>query len=56
VSATRVDQAGDSEHAAASRVTPSMDDTSPEWRRSLRTHGARRDEAVAGLHALLLRA
>ena len=35
---------------------PSVDDESREWLRSLRTEGAVRDEAIARLHALLLRA
>ena len=42
----------------ASRLTlaPTLDDESREWLRSLHADGAERDEAVARLHALLLRA
>jgi RNA polymerase sigma-70 factor (ECF subfamily) len=42
----------------ASRLTlaPTLDDESREWVRSLNADGAERDEAVARLHALLLRA
>jgi RNA polymerase sigma-70 factor (ECF subfamily) len=35
---------------------PALDAASREWLRALRAHGATRDEAVARLHALLLRA
>ena len=35
---------------------PPLDAESREWLRALRAHGATRDEAVARLHALLLRA
>jgi RNA polymerase sigma-70 factor (ECF subfamily) len=37
-------------------AAPTLDEESREWLRSLRAEGARRDEAVARLHALLLRA
>jgi RNA polymerase sigma-70 factor (ECF subfamily) len=37
-------------------VAPSIDVASREWLRTLRADGATRDEAVARLHALLLRA
>ncbi len=37
-------------------LAPTVDDESREWLRTLRTDGAVRDEAVARLHALLLRA
>jgi RNA polymerase sigma-70 factor (ECF subfamily) len=37
-------------------ISPSLDDTSREWLRTLRADGATRDEAVARLHNLLLRA
>ena len=37
-------------------AAPPIDDTSREWLRALRADGATRDEAVARLHALLLRA
>jgi RNA polymerase sigma-70 factor (ECF subfamily) len=37
-------------------IAPSMDLASREWLRTLRADGATRDEAVARLHALLLRA
>src|SRR6266550_5256957 len=37
-------------------AAPPFDDTSREWLRALRADGAARDEAVARLHALLLRA
>ena len=42
----------------ASRLTlaPTLDDESREWLRGLHADGAARDEAVARLHALLLRA
>jgi len=46
-------------HARATTGTaspPLLDGESREWLRSLRAHGATRDEAVARLHALLLRA
>ena len=43
--------------ASSKPVQPStLDDESREWLRSLRADGAARDEAVARLHALLLRA
>jgi RNA polymerase sigma-70 factor, ECF subfamily len=43
--------------AGAETAAPSLlDEESREWLRSLRADGARRDEAVARLHALLLRA
>jgi RNA polymerase sigma-70 factor, ECF subfamily len=49
--------ADESKHpAAAARVARSMDVDSRAWLRSLRADGAGRDEAVARLHALLLRA
>ena len=42
---------------ASSKTEPSqLDDESREWLQSLRASGAARDEAVAQLHALLLRA
>ena len=37
-------------------AAPPIDDASREWLRALRADGAARDEAVARLHALLLRA
>jgi RNA polymerase sigma-70 factor, ECF subfamily len=37
-------------------IAPSMDVASREWLRTLRADGATRDEALARLHALLLRA
>jgi RNA polymerase sigma-70 factor (ECF subfamily) len=37
-------------------AAPPIDDASREWLRALRADGATRDEAVARLHALLLRA
>jgi RNA polymerase sigma-70 factor (ECF subfamily) len=37
-------------------IAPSMDVASHEWLRTLRADGATRDEALARLHALLLRA
>jgi RNA polymerase sigma-70 factor (ECF subfamily) len=37
-------------------IAPAIDDASREWLRALRSDGATRDEAVARLHALLLRA
>jgi RNA polymerase sigma-70 factor (ECF subfamily) len=37
-------------------AAPSIDDASRQWLRALRADGATRDEAVARLHALLLRA
>jgi RNA polymerase sigma-70 factor, ECF subfamily len=37
-------------------VDPTLDDESREWLHTLRTDGAVRDEAIARLHALLLRA
>src|SRR5436190_9935158 len=39
-----------------SAAAPPIDDASREWLRALRADGATRDEAVARLHALLLRA
>jgi RNA polymerase sigma-70 factor (ECF subfamily) len=42
--------------AAGTRVVRAMDVDSRAWLRSLRADGAGRDEAVARLHALLLRA
>jgi RNA polymerase sigma-70 factor, ECF subfamily len=42
--------------AAPSKPSATLDDESREWVRSLRAEGAVRDEAVARLHALLLRA
>ena len=41
---------------AAAAIAPAIDDASREWLRALRSDGATRDEAVARLHALLLRA
>jgi RNA polymerase sigma-70 factor (ECF subfamily) len=38
------------------RVAPSLDPESREWLRSLRADGTTREEAIARLHALLLRA
>jgi RNA polymerase sigma-70 factor, ECF subfamily len=37
-------------------IAPPIDDASREWLRALRADGATRDEAIARLHALLLRA
>src|SRR4051812_23363457 len=37
-------------------TVPLLDDESREWLRSLHAHGVERDEAIARLHALLLRA
>jgi len=42
--------------APTSAPTPSLDPESREWLRSLHGTGASRDEAIARLHALLLRA
>jgi RNA polymerase sigma-70 factor (ECF subfamily) len=42
--------------AAEARDVRSLDHDSGEWLRSLRASGATRDEAIARLHALLLRA
>jgi|SRR5436305_243555 len=42
--------------ALAAAIAPPIDDASREWLRALRADGATRDEAVARLHALLLRA
>jgi RNA polymerase sigma-70 factor (ECF subfamily) len=42
--------------AAEARDARSLDHDSREWLRSLRASGAARDEAIARLHALLLRA
>ena len=42
--------------AAARTPTQLLDAESREWMRSLRADGAMRDEAIARLHALLLRA
>jgi RNA polymerase sigma-70 factor (ECF subfamily) len=44
------------ERALAAPTTPAFDDESRAWLGSLRGQGAERDEAVARLHALLLRA
>ena len=41
---------------AAPVAAGSLDAESREWLRSLRAHGAERDDAIARLHALLLRA
>jgi RNA polymerase sigma-70 factor, ECF subfamily len=41
---------------SAASTPPRLDQESGEWLRALRGDGARRDEAVATLHALLLRA
>jgi RNA polymerase sigma-70 factor, ECF subfamily len=41
---------------AAIRPLPVADDESVEWLRSLRAHGHQREEAIARLHGLLLRA
>ena len=41
---------------ARATTAPELDADSREWLRSLRSDGARKDEAVARLHALLLRA
>ncbi len=42
--------------AAPPQPEPGLDDESREWLRALRSDGATRDEGVARLHALLLRA
>ena len=42
--------------APSETVVPGLDDESREWLRALRAEGSVRDEAVAQLHALLLRA
>jgi RNA polymerase sigma-70 factor (ECF subfamily) len=42
--------------SAPAAITPSHDVASREWLRTLRADGATRDDAVARLHALLLRA
>ena len=44
------------EGALTAPASPTLDDESRAWLRSLRAQGAERDEAVARLHALLLRA
>ena len=44
------------ERMLAAPTTGFLDDESREWLRSLRADGAERDEAVARLHALLLKA
>jgi RNA polymerase sigma-70 factor (ECF subfamily) len=41
---------------ATTQATPPLDPESREWLRCLRGHGRERDDAVARLHALLLRA
>jgi RNA polymerase sigma-70 factor (ECF subfamily) len=41
---------------AAARTHPPLDGESREWLRALRADGAARDDAIARLHALLLRA
>jgi RNA polymerase sigma-70 factor, ECF subfamily len=43
-------------HAAPAPAVPSLDDESREWLRDLRQSGPAYDDAVARLHALLLRA
>ena len=42
--------------AVPAASAPALDAVSREWLRALRADGATRDEAVARLHALLLRA
>src|SRR5947199_4626784 len=42
--------------ALAAAIAPPIDDAAREWLRALRAEGATRDEAIARLHALLLRA
>jgi RNA polymerase sigma-70 factor, ECF subfamily len=44
------------DHEPARPAAPALDDESREWLRGLRGEGAVKDEAVARLHALLLRA
>jgi RNA polymerase sigma-70 factor (ECF subfamily) len=44
------------DHELALPAAPALDDESREWLRCLRAEGAVKDEAVARLHALLLRA
>src|ERR671923_1792302 len=47
---------GVAEPMTSLRVAPSLDPESREWLRSLRADGTTREEAIARLHALLLRA
>jgi RNA polymerase sigma-70 factor (ECF subfamily) len=55
-SATATVRAGVAEPMTSLRVAPSLDPESGEWLRSLRADGGTREEAIARLHALLLRA
>jgi RNA polymerase sigma-70 factor, ECF subfamily len=56
VTASRVATVGVVESAVPLTVLPQLDVDSQEWLRCLRADGATRDDAVARLHALLLRA
>jgi len=56
VTASRVTTVGVVESAVPLTAPPSFDADSQEWLRCLRADGTTRDDAVARLHALLLRA